>query len=251
MSSLKTILLALSISLLPTLGMAAEAAPAFTDSQKATIEEVVRNLLTNKEPEIIMKAAEEIQKRTETETAAKGQAAITKNHDKLFKDMDAPVSGNPKGNVTIVEFFDYTCGYCKAGQESLAQLLNEDKNVRLVHKEFPILGAGAMIASQAALASVAQGKYADFHKALMNTKERLSEEGIKKLAQSIGLNVEKLTKDMESEKIKNSLQTNRSLAEALHIQGTPAFVIGDKLYPGVLSLDQLKEAIADARKAKK
>ncbi|MFA6280468.1 MAG: DsbA family protein [Bdellovibrionales bacterium] len=251
MSSFKTLLLALSLSVLPSLCMATEAAPDFTDSQKTAIEAVVRNLLTNKEPEIVMKAAEELQKRMEKEGSAKGQAAIAKNHDKIYSDASSPVGGNPKGDVSIVEFFDYTCGYCKMGQATLVKFLAEDKNVRLVYKDFPILGEGSVVASKAALASVAQGKYVALHDALMGSKERLSEEVIKKLAKGVGIDVDKMIKDMESDKIKEILKTNHALAESLHIQGTPAFIIGDKLYPGVLSPEQLKEAVADMRKAKK
>ncbi len=251
MSSLKTLLLALSLSALPTLGMAADAAPAFTDSQKAAIEGIVRDLLTDKEPEIVMKAAEEIQTRMEKENSVKGQAAITKNHDKIYNDSTSPVGGNPKGDASIVAFFDYTCSYCKMGREALIKFVAEDKNVRIVYKELPILGAGSVIASKAALASAAQGKYPAFHDALMGSKERLSEEIIKKIAKDVGLDVEKMTKDMEGDKVKEILKANQALAASLHIQGTPAFIINDKLYPGVLSFDQLKAAVADARKAKK
>lgn len=251
MSSFKTLLLALSVSVMPSLCMAAEAAPAFTDSQKTAIEGIVRDLLTKKEPEIVMKAAEEIQARMEKENSEKGQVAISKNRDKLLNDPNTPVGGNPKGDASIVAFSDYTCGYCKIGQEALAKFVAEDKNVRMVYKELPILGAGSVVASKAALASVTQGKYTVFHDALMSAKERLSEDSIKKIAKDVGLDVEKMTKDMEGDKVKEILKANQTLAAALHIQGTPAFIINDKLYPGVLSLDQLKAAVADARKAKK
>lgn len=240
-----------ALALLPNLAQAAEATAAFDDKQKAAVEAIVRELLTKKEPEIVMIAAQELQEKMEKESANKGQAGLEKNADKVFKDPTSPVGGNPKGDVTLVEFFDYTCGYCKMAQEAVTKALAADKNVRMVYKEFPILGPNAEVASKAALAAVEQGKYVPFHEALMSAKDRLSMESIKKIAKSVGLDVEKLTKDMESDKIAAIIKANRDLANELQIRGTPGFVIGQKVYPGALTAEQLKQAIAEARKADK
>lgn len=252
MHPFKTILVLSAFALLPSMAMAADASSsALTDAQKTAVEAVVRELLLKKEPELIVKAAQEVQKRMETESAAKGQEAILKNRDKLLKDPNAPVGGNPKGDVTVVEFFDYQCGYCKMAQENVLKLLNDDKNVRILYKEYPILGPVSTFAAKAALASVEQGKYIKFHEALMSVKDRLTEESVLSTAKSVGLDVEKLKKTMESEKIEKIIKDNQDLAAEIGARGTPAFIIGDKLYPGVLSVEQMKETIAEARKSAK
>ncbi len=245
MSFLKTAFLALALCLAPGLALAES---ALTDAQKAEVEAVVRELLTKKEPEIIIKAAEIVQGKIEKETAQKGAAEIAKNIKRLESDPLTPVGGNPKGDVTVVQFFDYSCGYCKMAQGHLQKLLDEDKNVRLVYKEFAILGPASQKAAEMALASVEQGKYIPFHTALMEAKKRLSEEEIYKIAESVGLNVEKLKKDAQASKVKESLADNLALADSIGVRGTPSFIIGGKLYPGALSIEQLKQAVAAARK---
>ena len=256
MTSIKVVLLAFMIGLVPALATAAEATPglapaALTDAQKTAVEEVVRDLLTKKEPEIVIKAAQAMQEKMETEHAVKGQAAVGKNRDRLYNDPDSFVGGNPKGDVTVVEFFDYMCGYCKVAQEAVEKVLAEDKNVRLVYKEFPILGAGSMTASKAAIASVPTGKYIKFHNALMSSKDRLTETTIFAIAENVGLNVEKLKKDMADEKVEKIVKANLALAQEIGARGTPTFIIGEKVFPGAVPVEQLKEAIAAARKGAK
>ncbi len=248
MSFFKTILAALVLGLL---AVPAQAQNALTDAQKAEVEAVVRELLVKKEPEIVVRAAEAVQSKMEKEAAEKGLEAIGKNKDKLLNDPDSPVAGNPKGDVTVVVFFDYSCGYCKMAQSHVERLLAEDKNVRLVYKEFPILGPGSLKAAEAALASIPQGRYAAFHNALMESKKKLGEEDIYEIAGKVGLNVEKLKKDMKGEKIQKMIDANRALADTLGIHGTPSFIIGDKLYPGALPLDQMKKVIEAIRETKK
>jgi len=247
MHPFKALLLTCTLSLLPTLGHAADAAP-LTDAQKKEVESIVRELLTKKEPEIIIKAAQLIQEKGEANAAAKGQEAVSKNKDKIFNDANAPVTGNPKGDITIVEFFDYSCGYCKMAQEHVSKLLAEDKNIRFVYKELPILGPKSQLAAQAALASVAQGKYTKFHEALMGAKEALSEESIMTIAKATGLDTDKLKKDMGNEKIQAMIKDNVELAGEIGAHGTPTFVIGEKVYGGAVPYEQMKEAVATARK---
>jgi len=248
MSSFKTVLIALMIGLMPTMAFAGS---ALTDAQKTEVEAVVRELLTKKEPEIIIKAAEAAQGKMEKAASEKGQENITKYQQQLNNDPASPVAGNPKGDVTVVEFFDYSCGYCKMAQAHVEKLLGEDKNVRFVFKEFAILGPASVTASQAALASAAQGKYLDFHNALMKSKAHLDEGIIFEIASEVGLNVDKLKKDMKDDKIAKEMKDTHDLADALSIHGTPSFIIGGKLYPGALPYEQLKIAIDEARKAKK
>lgn len=247
MPFLKTIFMALLIGFMPTMAIAAS---SLSEDQKAEVEAIVRELLTKKEPEIIIKAAEVVQGKMDRAVEKKGKDALVKNKDKLLGDPSTPVGGNPKGDVTIVEFFDYGCGYCKMAQKHVETLLAEDKNVRLLYKEFAILGPNSLKASEAALASNEQGKYVAFHNALMESKSRPGPGVIMDIAQDVGLDMDKLKKDMESEKIKNALKINRELGGELGIRGTPSFVIDGKLYPGAMSLDQLREAVAAARKSK-
>jgi protein-disulfide isomerase len=245
-----TLLSALVISLVPAFASAADAAP-FTDSQKAAIEEVVRDLLTKKEPNIIIEAAQAVQQKSATELSQKSQKALASNRDKIFNNPDAPIGGNPKGDVTVVEFYDYRCGYCKVVEPSVAQLLEQDKNVKFVFMEFPILGPQSMQAAKASLASVRQGKFAAFHKAMMGTKENLTDDVIFKVAKTAGLNVDKLKKDMADEKIEKIIKENIALGNEVGAHGTPTFIVGDQVVPGALPLENLKSMIADARKKKK
>ncbi|MGE4351009.1 MAG: DsbA family protein [Bdellovibrionales bacterium] len=249
MQPLKLLLVG-TLCLLPLVSQPAQAA-ALTDAQKKEVENIVRTLLTDKEPELIIKAAQAAQMRMEKESVAKGQKAVTKNLGKLTQDDNTPVSGNPKGDVTIVEFFDYSCGYCKMVQPHLEKLMNTDKNIRYVYKELPILGAGSMAASKAALASVKQGKYVEFHKALMESPGHLTESRVMDIAKKTGLDLAQLKKDMQDSQIEKTIKENVALARELGAQGTPTFIIGGKLRPGALDYEQFREAVEQARSAKK
>jgi len=149
--------------------------------------------------------------------------------------------------VTLVEFFDYQCGYCKAVHADVRRLLDTDGKVRLVYKEFPILGPASVTASRAALAAQRQGKYDALHVALMENRGQLDDDKIYRIAGSVGLNVDQLKKDMQAPEINDVLQRNLRLASELNIRGTPAFVVGDQIIPGAVSLDKLKELIAAGR----
>ncbi len=176
-------------------------------------------------------------------------AAVAAHGDELKKDASSPVAGNPKGNVTIVEFFDYRCAYCKKVFPTVRELLKTDKNVRYVFKEFPILGPDSVTASRAALAvwSLAPDQYLDFHSALMNTHGGLSEVQVLGIAKKIGLDPEKVHKAMADPKITKTIEKNIALAQSLNIQGTPAFIVGDQLLPGAVELDHLRELVSAER----
>ena len=254
MPSYKSLLLASLVALMPTISHAAEPAAAIaslTPAQKTEIENIVRELLMKKEPEIVVKAAQAVREQAETASEAKAAEALKNHVDKITKDPTSPVAGNPKGDVTIVEFFDYSCGYCKMAQPTVAKLLGQDKNVKFVYKELPILGEGSVIASKAALASVGQGKYQAFHDALMTNKGQFTEESVLEIAKTVGLNTEKLKKDMADPKVDAILKANHDLAQMLGFQGTPTFVIGDKLLPGAMPYEKLTATIAEVREAAK
>ena len=169
------------------------------------------------------------------------------HRDELLRDPESPVGGNRDGDVTVVEFFDYRCGYCIAMAPRLETLLDADRGLRFVYKEWPILGPMSEYAARAALAARRQGRYQDFHAALMRLRGRLTEATVLDAARRLGLDPERLREDMKSPEIDRALDDNRALAAELGITGTPAFVIGDRLVPGAVPLGELKAAVAAAR----
>lgn len=233
---------------LASFSVSAQGISGLSDTQKKDVEKVVRELLLKKEPDLIVKAAQEVQRRAEKVDSEKGRESLAKNKKELFDDPDSPTAGNPKGDVTIVEFFDYSCGYCKVVQPTIQELLDTDKNIRFVFKEFPILGSESVLASKAALAAAKQGKYAQMHAGLMASKERLAQAGVLRVAAGAGLDVERLEKDMEDPAIMKIIEKNNRLGSAIGARGTPTFIVGDKLYPGALPIEQIKEIVEETRK---
>ncbi|MGE0108403.1 MAG: DsbA family protein [Bdellovibrionales bacterium] len=232
------------------------AAPSYAETslsgaQKKEVEDVVRTLLLEKEPDLIIKAAEEMQKRAEKESREQGAKAVQESQKELINDSDDPVIGNKKGDVTIVEFFDYNCGYCKVVLPTLQELIKKDPKVRIVMKEYPILGNTSEYAAKAALASVNQNKYMAFHDALMGNKQHLTEALVIGIAKRAGLDTDKLKKDMESDKIAKIISKTRDLGEKVGARGTPTFIIGGKIFPGAVPLEQMQEEIKKIRDEKK
>lgn len=226
-------------------GIAAQV-PTRTDD-KTAIGQIVRDyILAN--PEVLLEAMQELEKKQDSQRESSVQQAIQTYEAELLLDNDSPVSGNPNGDVTIVEFMDYQCGYCKRVFSTIESVAKADGKVRIVYKEFPILGEVSRIAAHAALASRKQGKYAVFHKALMEFRGQLDRARILELAASVGIDVPQLEKDMEEATIKQSIERNMVLAKALGVRGTPAFVIGKQLVPGAVDADTLKKLVAQARK---
>ena len=163
-------------------------------------------------------------------------------------------SNNPRilqnnSDITIFEFFDYNCGYCKSVVKLLLDSVNEDNKINLVFVEFPILSQDSYTASLAALAAEKQGLYAQFHISLMNVRGKINENQIFKTARKVGLDIDKLKLDMEDPDVKSTLKTNREVAKLLDLNGTPAFIIGDVIYAGAIKKNQLKEAIKLYRKS--
>ncbi|MDX2027427.1 MAG: DsbA family protein [Alphaproteobacteria bacterium] len=229
---------------------AADAPKGFSDAQRGSIEGIIKNYLTE-HPEVIVDALKAAQKRDEALAETKSKEAIAKTKDKIYDDPATPVGGNPKGDVTVVEFYDYQCGYCKMAQDAVEKLLQDDKNVKLLYKDFPILGPVSIEASKASLAAARQGKFVKFHDALMDVKDRLTSELILKTAKDVGLDTDKLKKDMEDEAINKALQANLELGRSIGVRGTPMFIVGDQIYPGAMQHEQLKKAVEAARAAKK
>ena len=229
--------------LTPAPSLAAE----FTPAQRQAIESMIRDYLT-KNPEVMLDALQAAEDKIKADSRGKASAALATRRHEVFDDPDAPVAGNPKGNATLVEFFDYRCPYCKQVEPSLEALLTADRQLRFVYKEFPVLGPESVTAARAALAARQQGKYDLLHRALMALKGQINEAAVFKVASSVGLDVERLKRDMAAPDIDRMLKANISLAGALDIRGTPGFVIGNEIVPGAISLDALKQLIETARR---
>jgi len=249
------------IGLVPVLAHAADMTPApqaaaateapFTDAQRAEIENIVKAYLVDKHPEVMAQGLQNLQKREREDAEAKSKEAVNSAKDRIYNDPNSPVAGNPKGDVTVVEFYDFQCGYCKMSEEGVERLLKEDKNVKFVYKDFPILGPASTEASKAAVASIKQGKFQAFHDAMMNKKDHLTSEMMFQTAKDVGIDVEKLKKDMESDSVKDILNSNLKLGQDIGIRGTPMFIVGDNVFPFAMEYDKLKQTVADARAAAK
>jgi protein-disulfide isomerase len=224
------------------------AAEALSSAQREQIEAVVREYIL-KNPEILVESLRGYEEQHKQATEEEAKKAIAANRDALEKNPTSPVAGNPQGDVTIVEFFDYQCGYCKKVLPSVQELLKTDGNVRVVFKEFPILGPDSVIAAQTALAAwkIAPAKYLPFHLALMESRGELDEGRVREIAKKVGLDVEKLEAAKADPEIKATIERNHELARALQINGTPAFIVGGRLVPGAVDLATLREMVGTAR----
>lgn len=214
---------------------------------EARIKELVYEAILEN-PDIIMDAVVLIQQRDAEAQASATQAVLSDQRSLLERDPNAPVLGNPDGDVTVVEFFDYNCPYCKRAMPEVQALLDEDPNVRLVYREWPILGEGSVFASRAALASRAQGKYEEFHLALMGSKGRLQEASVLRIAKEIGLEIDQLKTDMQSSDVDEHIASSMQLAQSLGFNGTPSFVVGETLLPGFVEQSELQSAVDENRK---
>lgn len=223
------------------------AAQTFSPDQTKAIEEMVRAYIL-KNPEIIREAVEALQAKEQQSADERRMATAAQLRDQLLNDPAAPVLGNPAGDVTLVEFFDYRCPYCKKAAPVVEQLLKEDGKIRRVMKEFPILGPESVFASRAALAAKMQDRYEPFHKALIGAKGALDQDMVFRLAKEAGVDVARMKRDMNAPEVEDALRRNRELASALEITGTPAFIIGNDFVPGAAELETFKTLVARARK---
>ncbi|MGD9617215.1 MAG: DsbA family protein [Alphaproteobacteria bacterium] len=241
--------LGLSLVMAPMFAAPPAVAAEFSAEQRQAIETIVRDYLL-RNPEVMIEVLEAAKEKIAGEAQAQRVAALAERWQEIFEDPNAPVAGNPKGDVTLVEFFDYRCPYCKQVAPAIEALLAEDKQLRVVYKEFPVLGPESVTAARAALAAGKQGKYEALHRALMQMKGQINETAIFNAAKSAGIDVERLKRDMNAPEIDRMLQANQQLAMALDIRGTPAFIVGDEIVPGAVSADALRQLIATARQEK-
>lgn len=221
-----------------------EPQPGLTE---ADVQGVVKNWLAEN-PEAVVDAIRTYQAQQEERQAADREQAIADRWDELAHAEGDPILGNADGDVTIVEFFDYRCGFCKKMLPAMTALQADDPKVRIVMKEFPILGPESVLASRVALAADRQGRYAEMHEALMASAGQLDSEQIFTLAEQTGLDMERLRQDMQDPAVDAILRRNLELADELGIRGTPAFVTRSEAQPGAISGDTLRRMIEKARK---
>ena len=226
----------------------APATGSFDTGDKAKLGQTIREYLMAN-PEVIVEAMQEFERKQENQRDAVAEKAIKQYRKELLTDPDSPIAGNAAGDVTIVEFSDYQCPYCKRAHATVKALMAADPKIKLVFKDLPILGEPSRIAAAAALASVKQGKHLELHNALMEFGGKLDRDQIIEIAGKVGLDVALLQKDMEDAKIKEIIGRNAALASALGVRGTPAFVIGDQFVPGAVDTETLKQLVAAARKS--
>lgn len=220
---------------------------------EANLDTAIHDYLVHRHPEVLMEASQALRQRQQAAQAAAAKQALASNKDAIYHNTADPVVGNPAGDVTVVEFFDAECPYCKMVAPDLARLYGADKGVRVVFKEDPILGPMSVTAAKAALAARKQGKYEAFHNALMWDKtpeHQLTEPHIFEIAQSVHLDLAELKRDMASPEIDAQIAANIALAHKLGITGTPGLIIGDQLVPGAIRFEALKQAVAEARTPK-
>lgn len=218
---------------------------------KSDIEEIVKQTIKDN-PALILESVNDYQKKKQAELSSKASQNIISMQDQLKNDPNSPAIGNPTGDVTIIEFFDYHCGYCKQFLPTVTKLLDDDNKLRLVFKEFPILSEDSELAAKAALAvnKIDKNKYMTFHTALMKMSTSFTMETLTATAKEIGIDADTFKKTLSDPSIETELTKNKELAYSLDIHGTPAIIIGTDVVPGAISINELKAKIA-ATRAKK
>jgi protein-disulfide isomerase len=236
---------ALLIALIALFVLPAQAAE-FNDAQKKELGDIIRQYLLEN-PEVVRDAMQELErKQQEAEDSVRTDTLKTMAAE-IFRSKDDLIGGNPNGKVTMVEFFDYNCGYCKRAFPDVMKMVDSDKDLKLVMKEFPILGPGSVYAARAALASRQQGKYWEYHMALMAHEGRIDEAVADQIAEATGLDVKKLKADMEADEVNQVITRNMQLADSLKIQGTPAFIIDETVIPGAVGYEALAAVVKQVR----
>src|SRR3954447_24180128 len=225
-------------------------AQSFSDTQRGDIETIVRNYLIA-HPEVLEEAMNELSKRQTAAEAAKHEAGVASNADAIFNSPRNVTLGNKDGDVTFVEFFDYNCGYCKRAMTDMLELMKSDPKLKVVLKEFPVLGPGSVEAAQVAVAVRMQDptgkKYLDFHQKLLGGRGQADKARALAAAKEAGLDMAKLEKDLASAEVRATLEENFKLAEDMGMNGTPSYVIGKQVVIGAVGADSLREKIGIAR----
>ena len=222
----------------------------FSEPQRGAIEAIVKNYLL-KNPDLMLEVQQALDQKMEQQRTEKLAKALGENGKELYRDTAAPVAGNASGDVTVVEFFDYNCGYCRKAIKDVVKLVDTDKNVKVLFKEFPIFGEDSEAAAKVAIAAAKQGKYWEVHKALFENKGKNNLQSALDIAGKLGLDVEKLKVDMAAPDVTAEIERVRALAEKLGVNGTPHFFIGDNVVPGAPEnlYDELEKHVSEVRKS--
>ena len=220
-------------------------ADEFTPAQKQELGVFIRDYLVNN-PDVLKEAIEALDKRDKATAEAERQKVVVGEAGQLFSSKYQATVGNPKGTATLVEFFDYNCHFCKGALPDVTKLMKDDPNLKIVLKDFPVLGPGSVEAAKVASAARNQlpgDKFWAFHTKLLASHGPVGKAEALAVAKELGLDMDKLARDMESPEVKAGLQEAMQLADALQINGTPTFVVGQDLVVGAVGYDQLKEKI--------
>lgn len=241
---------------LPVLAAFALPASAFdvenmTDAEREAFGREVRAFLLEN-PDVFLEVVQILEQRRANEAVAAELALVTNNADAIFDDGYSWVGGNPDGDVTIVEFLDYRCGYCKRAFPQVEQLIESDGNIRFIVKEYPILGEASQLASRYAIATrnlEGDEAYKAVHDAMMGLRGELTEDTLERISDDLGLDHDDIVVEMENPEIVEIIQANYALARTLEIQGTPSFVMGERMVRGYVELDQMRAIVADIRES--
>jgi len=243
MSYAMAVLLMTAALLLPVSVQAQE----FSPQQSETIKNMIREYLL-KNPQALKEAIINLQAYEQKEQQKAAAQALSDNSESLYRSPYSFVAGNPDGDVTLIEFFDYNCGFCRRSMDDLMTLIKTDSNLKVIFKEFPILSEGSVFAARAALASMKQGRYMEFHMAMMQIRGSADKNNVLEIAEEVGLDVAKLTEEMKQPYINEEISDAQNTASAIGVNGTPAYVVGDRVISGAVGLAELRRQIAEVRK---
>jgi protein-disulfide isomerase len=216
--------------------------PPVSSGDRAAIEKIVHDYIMA-HPEIIPEAMARMQNR-------EIEKLLASNRKEIQTPFGSAMAGNPKGDVTLVVFFDFACPYCKQGSADVAKLIASDPNLRVVFRDFPVLSPASDEAAMAALSAAQQGKYLKFHDAMFAAPGKVSHERTVAVVRSAGLDEMKTAKDLNSAALKAEIRKNLDLGRALGLTGTPSYIVGNQILAGAVGYDELKDAVAAARTAK-
>jgi len=222
----------------------ASAADKFTPAQKTKIEELIRSYLLE-HPELLLEVMERLEEKQKTAARDGAREMIQRHQAELFQSTNDFVI-NPEGTIPMVEFFDYQCGYCKRILDDVMKLAAANPDVRVILKEFPILGEGSVMAARATLAAQKQGKYLEMHNALMSMRRQIDDAAVMAVAADLGLDATQMREDMASSEVQSIIDENLALARRMNIRGTPTLIIGDNLVPGAISFEQMLALVDEA-----
>jgi protein-disulfide isomerase len=225
-------------------------AQSFSGPQRGEIEKIIKDYLMA-HPEVLQEAMAELEKKQAVAESEKARTAVKNHSEAIFNSPRQVVLGNPQGDVTFVEFFDYNCGYCKRALNDMVELMAKDPKLKVVLKEFPVLGPGSVEAAQVAVAVRMQDKtgkkYLEFHQKLLNGRGQVDKAKAMAVAKDIGLDMARMEKDLKSDEVTKTLEESMKLAEALGLNGTPSYVIGKDVVVGAVGIAQLSQKIQAAR----